>query len=105
MDFTPIQNIQPITSLEQLNSVNTVKEESSAVQSNPFKSMFVEAIENVKQTDAAKNQAVYDLATGNTDNIHDVIIASTQATLSVDLLVNLRNKALDAYTELMNMNV
>lgn len=104
MEFTPIQNIQPITSLEQLNPANAVAEEKNTADI-PFKSLFTEAIENVKVTDAAKNQAIYDLATGNTDNIHDVVIASTKATLSVDLLINLRNKALDAYNEITSMSV
>ncbi|MCR4926199.1 MAG: flagellar hook-basal body complex protein FliE [Clostridiales bacterium] len=104
MEFTPIQSIDKISSLEQLNGVTGKLDDGNKAEI-PFQSLFTDAIQNVKDTDAAKNAAIYDLATGNTDSIHDVMIASTKATLSVDLLVNLRNKALEAYNEITNMQV
>ena len=71
----------------------------------PFQSMFEDAVNNVKQTDANVNSEVYKLATGQSDNLHDVVIASQKASLSVDLLVQLRDKVLDAYNEVMRMSV
>lgn len=68
-----------------------------------FKGIFEEAIENVKTTDQnlAKNQ--YLLATGQLEDPHTVGIAASQAQLSVDLLVALRTKALEAYNEIMRL--
>ena len=48
---------------------------------------------------------IYKLATGQTDDLHNLSIASEKATMSVQILVQLRNKALDAYNEIMRMNV
>ena len=62
-------------------------------------------MENVKETDAQKNQAQYLLATGQLDNPAELMIASTEAAVSVELLVQLRNKALDAYSELMRISM
>lgn len=71
----------------------------------PFADIFQSAVENVRETDAAKNEAEYQLATGQLDNPAELTIAATQAAMSVELLVQLRNKALDAYSELMRISM
>lgn len=71
----------------------------------PFQSLFEDAVNNVKQTDAAANEEIYKMTTGQSDNLHDIVIASQKASLSVDLLVEMRNKVLDAYNEVMRMSV
>ena len=71
----------------------------------PFQDMFTNAVNNVKATDAELNEEIYKLSTGQTDDLHNITIASAKASLSVDLLVELRNKALEAYKEIINMGV
>jgi len=44
-------------------------------------------------------------ATGTLQNPHDYLIASTQASLATDLTVAVRNKALEAFQEIMRMPV
>ena len=99
----PIQGIDSLSSLNQMNA--TASADSSASPEIPFKSMFEDAVGNVKQTDASLNNEIYKLTTGQSDNLHDVTIASQKASLSVDLLVQLRDKVLDAYNEIMRMSV
>ena len=70
-----------------------------------FADIFHNAIENVKTTDAEKNKAEYLLATGQLDNPAELTIAATKAQLSVDLLVQLRNKALEAYSEVSRISL
>ena len=45
------------------------------------------------------------LATGQMDNPAEMSIASSQWSMSVNLLIQLRNKALDAYNELMRISL
>lgn len=45
------------------------------------------------------------LAVGETRSVHDVMIALEQARLSFELAVQVRNKALEAYQEIMRMQV
>ena len=59
----------------------------------------------MKETDAEKTQMEYLMATGQLDNPALLTIASTKAQLSVDLLVQLRNKSMEAYNELMRINL
>ena len=74
-------------------------------QTRPFTDIFHSAVEAVKETDAEKTQMEYLMATGQLDNPALLTIASTKAQLSVDLLVQLRNKSMDAYNELMRINL
>ena len=71
----------------------------------PFADMFQSMVNNVKETDAARNEAAYLLATGQMDNPAEYTIAANQALLSVQLLTELRNKALDAYSEIMRISI
>ena len=71
----------------------------------PFTDIFQSAIDAVKTTDAEKTQMEYLMATGQLDNPALLTIASTKAQLSVDLLVQLRNKSMEAYNELMRINL
>lgn len=98
--------IQPVESIGQLNPAQQAKPADGAQgPAVPFQSLFEEAVGNVKQTDAALNGEIYKMTTGQSDNLHDVVIASQKASLSVELLVEMRNKVLDAYNEIMRMGV
>lgn len=71
----------------------------------PFKSAFINAIKDVRETDAQVNIDAEMLATGKSDNLHQYSIDIAKAQLSLELLVEMRNKALDAYSEIMRMSV
>lgn len=99
MEFQSIMPIRPI----QTDSSQAVGEDQA--KSTLFGDIFQSLVDNVKETDAAKNEAYYALATGQLDNPAEASIAATQAELSVSLLVQMRNKALDAYSELMRISL
>ncbi|MFA0815023.1 MAG: flagellar hook-basal body complex protein FliE [Anaerofustis sp.] len=100
-------DISALTSLSSLSDLIGTKSTSSVSNGNelPFQSMFEDAINNVVQTQSDVDQQAILLATGQSDDVHNLSIASTKASLSLDLLVELRNKTIDAYNELMRMNV
>ncbi|MBD5134320.1 MAG: flagellar hook-basal body complex protein FliE [Clostridiales bacterium] len=75
------------------------------IKDSPFGSIFSSLIQNVKDTDAEFTQAQYLLATGQLDNPAQLSIAGYKAEIAVDLLIQMRNRALDAYNELKNMSV
>ncbi|MCI1965310.1 MAG: flagellar hook-basal body complex protein FliE [Oscillospiraceae bacterium] len=100
-----MNQIVPIQRLSSPAELATSGSTQAKPEGLPFQSMFQEAVNNVKQTDAALSEKVYQMATGQTDNLHDVVIASQKASLSVDLLVQMRNKVLDSYNEIMRMSV
>ena len=78
---------------------------SRSTSGNPFTDMFRSAIDAVKETDAEKTQLQYLMSTGQLDNPVPLILAANKAELSVNLLMQLRSKAMDAYNELTRMNL
>ncbi|KXL54496.1 flagellar hook-basal body complex protein FliE [Anaerotignum neopropionicum] len=100
MSITQINKLQPMQLLEHLNTKN-----SGTSSQYDFRNIFLEAASNVVETqnDVAKEQYLF--ATGQSEDTHSLGIAASKAQISVDLLVNLRNKALDSYNELMKMSL
>lgn len=70
-----------------------------------FKDYLADAIGNVEKAEKDLENKQYLLATGQIDDAHTVPIAEAELQLSVDLLVSLRNKAVEAINELMRMSV
>ena len=101
--------MQAIEPIRPLWGDTLTGETQSAVRmegpSVPFADVFQAAIDNVRETDAAKNEAAYLLATGQMDNPAEWTIAATQASTSLELLIELRNRALDAYSELTRISM
>ena len=98
--ITEINKLQPITGITGTEKAAAAKESELGT----FGSIFQSAIDNVKETDAEKTEAQYLLATGQLDNPAELTIAATKAQIALDLLIQLRNKALDAYNELKNIS-
>lgn len=70
-----------------------------------FGEFLTEALGEVNslQQDAAK--ASFDLAAGKLQDISQVTIAAEKATIAMQLTMQVRNKVVDAYQEIMRMQV
>ena len=101
MFITPIQLMHIGESQAPAVAEKTVGQDGVSM----FKSIFQSAIEDVITTDQDLSQAEYLLTTGQIDAPATVTTAAAEAQLAVDLLVQLRNRAQEAYTQLMNINI
>ncbi|MDO5062374.1 MAG: flagellar hook-basal body complex protein FliE [Peptostreptococcaceae bacterium] len=97
-----IKPMNPIGSLDQLNGLDKINSQKT---DSVFKDVFQKAIENVIETDKEVQKEQYLLATGQTDDLHNLTIASTKAQLSIDLMIQLRNRAMESYNEMMRINL
>lgn len=70
-----------------------------------FSDVLKSAIKGVEETDAEYRKAEYLLATGQLDNPAVLNMAGSKANISVQLLTQLRNKALESYNSIVNMSV
>lgn len=93
--------VSSISPLWNTLSTGEVSNQNNRTPDVPFAQVFQSAIDNVRQTEDEKNKLEYLLATGQLDNPAELTIASTKAATAVELLVQLRTKALESYTELM----
>jgi flagellar hook-basal body complex protein FliE len=70
-----------------------------------FQEFFADAVKKTADLDAASEEKQKQLLVGNTDNIHDVMIAMEKADVAMQLTLAVRNKVIDAYTEVMRMSI
>ncbi len=92
------------TALETKQSTVSGAEDNDGDE-NFVVSIFKDAIQNVKDTDAQFVNDQYLLATGQLDNPAQIGISAYKNEIAVDLLIQLRNKALDVYNQLTSMSV
>ena len=62
-------------------------------------------LQNVSNLEHTVDAMVEDVATGGETKVHDVMIATSEAALAVDLLVQVRDRALEAYQEIMRLQL
>ncbi len=67
-----------------------------------FGDLLGQALDAVNGTQAQADAAATQLVSGQSTDIHTVMIDMQQAKTTFDLAVQVRNKALDAYNELMH---
>ena len=104
MEFQRIEPLQPLrrtADVEGADRAGRADERGASL----FADVFRSAVDNVRETETVKNDAQYRLATGQLDNPAELTIAESQWSMSVELLVQLRNRALDAYSELTRISI
>lgn len=70
-----------------------------------FADTLKKAVDGVNQLQKSSDKAMADLATGRTDNVADVMITAEKADIAMRVMVQVRNKVIDAYSEIMKMQV
>jgi flagellar hook-basal body complex protein FliE len=68
-----------------------------------FSSMLANGLDSLQQTQATADELATQAATGQLTDPAQYMIASTQAQVTTELTVALRNKAVDAFNEIMRM--
>ena len=66
---------------------------------------LVDAVGNINEQMRTNDKAVQAMALGETSNLHEVMMNLEKTRLTFELALQVRNKALEAYQELMRMQV
>ncbi len=80
-------------------------EEKDDKKALSFADTLFGALGEVNQLQVQADQATEDLLTGDLDNIHQVMIKTEEARLSLQLTGQVVNKVLDAYQEISRMQI
>jgi flagellar hook-basal body complex protein FliE len=75
------------------------------VEGKDFKSFLVESLEKASELQTDADQAIQQLMTGQTQNVAEVFTTVRKAEIAFGLLMEIRNKLLDAYQEIRQMQV
>lgn len=70
-----------------------------------FKEMLMDAIADVSKLEKESDTITEDFIAGRTDSIHSVLIAAEKASVSLEMVIAIRDKVLDAYNEIMRMQI
>ncbi|SFA38296.1 flagellar hook-basal body complex protein FliE [Anoxybacillus pushchinoensis] len=70
-----------------------------------FSQFLKEAIQEVNKRQIQSDQLTMKLARGENVDLHNVMIASQKASVSLQLAIEVRNKVVEAYQEVMRMQV
>jgi flagellar hook-basal body complex protein FliE len=97
-----ITNLDKITggSLNKPGAVDT----DSKLDSD-FAQILDKAMSKFESISDENAQNTFDLLTGNTDDLAGTLISAEKSEIALNLTVAIRNKAVDAYKEIMNMQV
>lgn len=68
-----------------------------------FASALTGAVDNLQQLQATSKELAIKAVTGDLDDIHSATLASTRAQVTLELVAAVRNKGVDAFTEIMRM--
>ena len=91
-----VSSIGPIINPEARALIPPVEEKPSTT--------FADLLRQVIASDAVAQQGVDSYAIGTNQNLHETMIAIEKADITLSLMVNVRNKLLEAYREVMRMS-
>jgi flagellar hook-basal body complex protein FliE len=91
----------------QLNQVNGAASTAKAAEagSGAFQEVFGQAIEKTMQAQNAADSEIKKFLVGDGEDLHSVMIAQQKADLAFQMTLAIRNKLVDAYQEVMRMQI
>jgi flagellar hook-basal body complex protein FliE len=106
----PGTNSIPLAELQQLGSANSDSplQSSGSVSSGSnanFANVLGDLVNEVSQKQAAAGSAVTGLLSGQNVSLHQAMISMEEANVSFQMMVEVRNRLLDSYQELMRMQI
>jgi len=99
----PIQGSLPITAraVPQIS----IPAARPGPESGSFGELFRSSVEQVQGFQQSAHKQVEQFLSGETEDLHRVALATQQAELSFDLFLQVRNKVVQAYQEVMRMQI
>jgi flagellar hook-basal body complex protein FliE len=109
MPTDPIATINRIAPLAGPDKTDKLGQTASTPpfehSADKFGQLLANAMNDLSQTDAAASQAIASLATGENVELHQVMMAMQEADIAMHLALQVRNKLVEAYQEIMRMQV
>ncbi|HET6301412.1 flagellar hook-basal body complex protein FliE [Microbacterium sp.] len=103
----PVEAISPLGawSLTPLSFESRVPDAAvaDAAASGTFSSTLTDAVENLQELQSTSNALAVKAVTGDLQDIHQATIAATRASLTLDLVVAVRDRSVAAFNEIMRM--
>jgi flagellar hook-basal body complex protein FliE len=89
----------------QLRELNMKDQDLNLGQGPSFAATLSQAVDKVNDLQQTADVKAQKLATGESKSIPEVMVAMEKADIALKLMVSVRNKVIDAYQEIMKMQV
>ncbi|HHY76448.1 MAG TPA: flagellar hook-basal body complex protein FliE [Firmicutes bacterium] len=94
-----VPGVGPLVERTSARSTQTTTKESQ------FSALLEKASASLAALDRELAESQIDLVTGNARDMHTAVLSAEKASLALDLVIAVRNKALEAYQEIMRMPI
>ena len=106
---SPIGGIFPIPSgigaVTGAAGTTDTQSAQSASGGDGFAAVLAATFDHLQGVQKTSDQLAVQAATGDLRDVHDYMIASTEASLATEMVVTIKNKAVEAFNEIMRMPV
>lgn len=110
--FAPIEPVRGISDglpkvdiLSPVSAKGLVEEPGASRAAADFGVMFRKALDALARTEENYNELSQKVVTGQPVDVHQVMIAAQEMNIAFQLALTLRNKVIEAYQEIMRMQV
>ena len=100
----PIQAVNSVK-LPMMPSGGSAAAGAAVAPDKTFGKMLMDALNDVNDLQQKASHTSVDLATGKIEDISQVVIAAEKAAVALQLTIQVRNKMLESYQEMMRMQV
>jgi flagellar hook-basal body complex protein FliE len=100
MSIDPIRVAQAVG-----NAAGTERSASATDPASSFQNFLLKSLSDITEAEGTVQNDVISLATGASDGLHNISINAAKADLAIQMVVSVRNKALEAYNEIMRITL
>jgi len=107
MAINPINAVSPRSAAQIQNTTNknTNKIENSNNKKSSFNEILQNSISTIDDNITTTQESIENIISGKSDDFHDYIVKSEKTAVNLQMTLQVRNKIVDAYNEIMRMQV
>lgn len=98
-------SVSPIGSVGGVGGIDPATVRDASKPDGGFSEKIGGALQSVSDTQGQADLLAQDVATGGPTSVEELMVATTRATLTTEMLVQVRNRAVEAYQEIMRMQI
>lgn len=103
MSIEPIGAVNTVNAFSPIGAITNTDAANASTEAPDFGAMVSNGLEKLQSLQNTSNDLALQAATGRLQDVHDYLIAANEAGLAVQLTVAVRNKALEAFNEIMRL--
>jgi flagellar hook-basal body complex protein FliE len=95
----------PILPISGVPLPQSIAPAGSPAKGGAFQDIFTSAVQRVEGLQQNASESVEHFLSGEGEDLHTTILATTQAELSFNMFLQTRNKVVSAYQEIMRLQI